>query len=103
MYNYVMLIGTVKEIKEEMVVNERTTHILLECHRPFRNAEGKYDIDVFDVRIHGFLANMLVEDMMICLPGDKISIKGRLIPSNHDSLCYVEGESIIFMERKVIE
>lgn len=95
MYNYVMLVGKVKEIKDEMVVNTRTTHLVISCVRPFMNAEGVRETDDIDVRLYDFLADVAKERIVV---GETITVKGRLCQSNHPSLCYVVGERIIWMQ-----
>ena len=97
MYNYVMLIGKVKEIKDEMIVNTRTTHLVISCARPFLNAEGVRETDDIDVRLCEFLADVAKEKVAV---GETITVKGRLCQSNHPSLCYVVGERLIFMEQE---
>lgn len=97
MYNYVMLIGKVKEIKDEMIVNTRTTHLVISCARPFLNADGVRETDDIDVRLCEFLADVAKEKVAV---GETITVKGRLCQSNHPSLCYVVGERLIFMEQE---
>ena len=100
MYNYVMLIGKVKEIKDEMIVNTRTTHLVISCARPFLNADGVRETDDIDVRLCEFLADVAKEKVAV---GETITVKGRLCQSNHPSLCYVVGERLIFMEQEYEE
>ena len=95
MYNYVMLIGKVKEIKDEMIVNKRVTHLVISCVRPFMNAEGVRETDDIDVRLCEFMADTVKERTSI---GETITVKGRLCQSNHPSLCYVIGEQIVSMQ-----
>lgn len=95
MYNYVMLMGKVKEIKEEMIVNKRVTHLVISCVRPFMNADGVRETDDIDVRLCEFLADTVKERVAI---DETITVKGRLCQSNHPSLCYVVGERIIWMQ-----
>lgn len=95
MYNYVMLMGKVKEIKDEMVVNKRVTHLVISCVRPFMNAEGVRETDDIDVRLCEFMADAVKERTSI---GETITVKGRLCQSNHPGLCYVIGEQIVSMQ-----
>ena len=96
MYNYVMLMGKVKEIKDEMVVNKRVTHLVISCARPFKNVDGVRETDDIDVRLCEFLADIAKERIAV---GETITVKGRLCQSNHPSLCYVVGERLIFMDQ----
>lgn len=95
MYNYVMLVGKVKEIKDEMVVNRRTTHLVISCARPFLNVDGVREADDIDIRLCDYLADIAKERLVI---GETVTVKGRLCQSNHPSLCYVVGERIIWMQ-----
>ena len=95
MYNYVMLMGKVKEIKEEMIVNKRVTHLVISCVRPFMNADGVRETDDIDVRLCEFLADIVKERVAI---DETITVKGRLCQSNHPGLCYVIGEQIVSMQ-----
>lgn len=95
MYNYVMLMGKVKEIKDEMVVNKRVTHLVISCARPFKNVDGVRETDDIDVRLCEFLADIVKEKVAI---DETITVKGRLCQSNHPGLCYVIGEQIVSMQ-----
>lgn len=92
MYNYVMLIGKVKEVREETVVNNTVTHLVISCMRPFQE-DGMYKTDDIDVRLYEFMSDMAKEKLKV---GQTITVKGRLHQSNHPSLCYVIGERIIW-------
>lgn len=93
MYNYVMLIGKVKEVREETVVNNTVTHLVISCMRPFQE-DGMYKTDDIDVRLYEFMSDMAKEKLKV---GQTITVKGRLHQSNHPSLCYVIGERVIWM------
>ena len=93
MYNYVMLIGKVKEVKEDTVVNNTVTHLVISCMRPFQE-DGMYKTDDIDVRLYEFMSDIAKERLKV---GQTITVKGRLHQSNHPSLCYVIGERIIWM------
>lgn len=93
MYNYVMLIGKVKEVREETVVNNTVTHLVISCMRPFQE-DGMYKTDDIDVRLYEFMSDIAKERLKV---GQTITVKGRLHQSNHPSLCYVIGERIIWM------
>ena len=97
MYNYVNLIGTVKDIKEQFIVNQKVVHITLACQRPFREPDGKFMVDEFDVSVYEYLAEVAQENLK---KGSKISVKGRLLPSNYKTLCKIVAERIIFMDNE---
>lgn len=96
MYNYVMLIGKVKEVKDETVVNNTTTHLIISCAGAV-SADGVQEADDIDVRLYDYMADIAKERLVI---GETITVKGRLHQSNHPSLCYVIGERIIWMRGK---
>ena len=93
MYNYVMLIGKVKEVREETVVNNTVTHLVISCMRPFQE-DGMYKTDDIDVRLYEFMSDIAKERLKV---DQTITVKGRLHQSNHPSLCYVIGERVIWM------
>lgn len=94
MYNYVMLIGTVKEMKSEFIVNQRYETITLECRRPFRDMDGKFESDEFTIRCYEYLGDAMHENLKI---GMKITVKGRLRQSSHQGLCWILAEQVLFM------
>ncbi|MBO7734415.1 MAG: single-stranded DNA-binding protein [Methanobrevibacter sp.] len=98
MYNYVMLMGTVVEVRDEFIVNQKATHIKLACRRPFRERDGRFVVDEFDITVYDYLAETVKEHLK---EGSRISVKGRLNPSNYQSLCKIVGEHIFFMEEGV--
>ena len=94
MYNYVMLMGTVVKVKPEFVVNEKYVSLTLSCTRPFRNSEGEYESDELVIRCYDLLGEVVQEHLK---EGTKVTVKGRLRPSNHDGLCLIIGERVMFM------
>ena len=94
MYNYVMLMGTVVKVKPEFVVNEKYTSLTLSCTRPFRNSEGEYESDEFVIKCYDFLGEIVQEHLK---EGTKVTVKGRLHPSNRDGLCVIIADRVIFM------
>lgn len=94
MYNYVNLIGVVKDVQEQFIVNSKTVHVVLNIARPFRSPEGEDEADDIDVVFYGCLADIAEEDVKV---GKTICIKGRLVQSNYPSLCQVIGERIMYL------
>lgn len=94
MYNYVMLMGTVVKVHPEFVVNQKYVNLTLSCTRPFRNSEGKFESDELVIRCYDYLGELVQERLK---EGTKVTVKGRLHPSNHDGLCMIIGERVIFM------
>lgn len=89
-----MLIGTVKEMKSEFVVNQRYVTITLDCERPFRNMAGEQESDELDIRCYEYLGDAVCENLK---KGMKITVKGRLRQSNHRGLCWILAEQVLFM------
>ena len=94
MYNYVNLIGVVKSVQEQFIVNSKTVHVILSIARPFKNLEGENEADDIDVVFYDYLADIAEEDVKV---GKTICIKGRLVQSNYPSLCQVIGERIMYI------
>lgn len=94
MYNYVNLIGVVKSVQEQFVVNNKTVHVILSITRPFKNPEGENESDDINVVFYGCLADLAKENVKV---GKTICVKGRLVQSNYPSLCQVIGERIVYL------
>lgn len=69
MYNYLMLIGQVKEI------DEANKQFKIAVKRPFKNAKDEIEQDIFTLETCDFVFDIF-KDMM-CL-GEIVSVKGRL-------------------------
>lgn len=96
MYNYVNLVGVVKNVTEQFIVNEKVTHITLAISRPFKNMNGEFEVDELDVSCYGFLGDMTQESIKI---GTTIGVKGRLQPSNYTTLCKIVAERVYYIGR----
>lgn len=94
MYNYVMLIGTVKEMRSESIVNQHFVTITLDCRRPFRNMDGEQESDEFEIRCYDYLGDVMYENLK---EGMKVTVKGRLRQSNRKGLCWILAEQVMFM------
>ena len=94
MYNYVMLIGTVKEMRSEFIVNQHFVTITLDCRRPFRNMDGEQESDEFEIRCYEYLGDVMYQNLK---EGMKITVKGRLRQSNRKGLCWILAEQVLFM------
>ena len=77
MLNQVIIAGIVKEtpILKETNAKNHYANLLLEVQREYRNNEGNYDIDVFNVLVWRNIAEQCVE---ICKEGNMVAVKGRL-------------------------
>jgi hypothetical protein len=94
MYNYVMLIGTVKEMKSVFDVNQSYEAITLDCRRPFKNMNGEYESDEIVARCYEYLGDIVHQNLKI---GMKITVKGRLRQSNHKGLCWILADQVLFI------
>ena len=94
MYNYVNLIGVVKSVQEQFIVNSKTVHVVLSIAKPFKNREGENEADDIDVVFYGYLGDVAEEDVKV---GKTVCVKGRLVQSNYPSLCQVIGERIVYI------
>lgn len=96
MYNYVNLVGVVKNVTEQFIVNEKVIHITLAISRPFRNEAGEFEVDELDVSCYGFLGEAVQESTKV---GTTIGVKGRLQPSNYTTLCKIVAERVYYIGR----
>ena len=71
MYNYFMLVGILTKIAD--------FYIVIKVQRPFKNADGKYDFDEFQIYVGDYLIDLVKETFNI---DDKIIVKGRLRQNN---------------------
>lgn len=88
MYNYFMLIGRKKNLKK---VDEDNVILSLEVVRPFREADGEYKKDIFEV----FCSHWMFPNGLDTLNKvDGIGIKGRLVQK--------DGNTILVADRIMI-
>lgn len=76
MHNMVMLIGRLTsdlEIKE--VDNKKYAIMNIATTRSFKNEEGIYETDFFNVTLYNVIAQNVID---YCRKGDLVGIKGRL-------------------------
>lgn len=93
MYNYVMLIGKIKNFEK---VAEDEYVLRLACRRPFKDVFGEYKTDVFNIQVPGVLGSIL-EDRKNNI--DKtITVKGRLFPQFGGDASRIIAERIIYMD-----
>lgn len=76
MINTVMLVGRLAgEVDTKEENGKKVVRITIASNRNFKNEEGIYEIDFFDVTILGAMAESAIE---YCHKGDLVGIKGRL-------------------------
>lgn len=92
MLNQLVLVGRLKEIKEE----EKGINITLVVPRSYKNEEGIYEEDYIPVRLFGNVANNTKE---WCNKGDLIGIKGR-IQVKESVIPAIVAEKVTFLSSK---
>ena len=96
MHNMVYLIG---RLTKDVEIEENGATINIAVQRAFKNEEGIYETDFFDVKLMGQVATNTAE---YCQKGDLVGIKGAL--RNGENGIYVLTEKISFLaSRKVNE
>lgn len=96
MHNIVYLIG---RLTNDVEIEENGATINVAVQRAFKNEEGIYETDFFDVKLIGQVATNTAE---YCQKGDLVGIKGVL--RNGKNGIYVLTEKISFLaSRKVNE
>ena len=94
--NQIILIGKVSktlEIKESKN-GYRLGNFLLEVERPYTNAEGDVDTDIFQITIWRSLVDEFENH---CKVGDLIAIRGRLQANN-----YYKDDNEIYYRAEVV-
>ena len=83
MLNFMVLVGKVKEIPEIRLTAAGTkiATMLLEVDRGFRNSNGEYDQDVFNVVLWRGIAETCAD---LLRPGSVVAVKGRLQAHNSE-------------------
>lgn len=91
MLNQIVLVGRlkeIKEIKEELLITIATP-------RPFKNEDGEYETDYFDILVRNGLVQKVKDycniDGLICIKGRLEQIKDSVIPA-------IVAEKITFLE-----
>lgn len=89
MHNMVYLIG---RLTKDVEIEENGATINIAVQRAFKNEEGIYETDFFDVKLMGQIATNTAE---YCQKGDLVGIKGVL--RNGENGTYVLTEKITFL------
>ena len=80
MNNMVTLIGRlVKDLETKEINDKKVSWVTLAVPRNFKNEEGVYETDFFNITLYGIIAEQSSE---ICRKGDLMAIRGRLQTSN---------------------
>lgn len=80
--NQCVLVGKVVELPTVKTTanGNKTAHLLLEVQRNFRNSNGEYESDIFNV----LLWRGIAEDCChVCSKGSLVGVKGRLSAYNN--------------------
>lgn len=83
MLNFTVLVGKVKQVPEIRMTSAGTkiATMLLDVDRGFRNSNGEYDKDVFNVVLWRGVAETCCD---LLSPGSVVAIKGRLQAHNYE-------------------
>ena len=96
MLNNYVLVGRLKEIREE----EKATVLTIVTPQTFKNIDGLYDNNYFDVRTYG---NIAESTKKYCKKGDIIGIKVRLQKLENESNISIIAEKITFLSSRKAE
>lgn len=93
MYNYVMLIGQIKNVE---VKNDTESFVELSVIRPFKNEDGNYSSDLFKIGVFGALRDVSYEFLKV---GKRLAVKGRLICDENNAISIV-AERFVFLNNE---
>lgn len=81
--NQSILVGTVKEkpTLKETGSGNRIGHFVIEVARPYKNAQGDNDIDIFQITVWNNLAEECVKNV---IEGQAIAVRCRLQSNNYE-------------------
>lgn len=75
--NHLSIFGKLKEVPIVIkdVHGKRTTQVVVEAYRNFRNVDGQYDADTFVCFLWRELSETMLENLKV---GDTVGVSGRL-------------------------
>ena len=104
MLNQIVLVGRIaKEIETKEVNGKKVVSLTLACQRSWKNSNGEYDTDFFDIRLFDSIGQNVKD---YCKKGDIVGIKGRLqsttIEKYHTKMNIIEivAEKVTFLSSK---
>ena len=103
MLNQIVLVGRIKEIKEDK--KNKCGIMTLAVQQNFKNTNGEYDINFIDIKMFGGIAENTKE---YCKNGDMVGVKGRLQSETINlfngkfisNVCNVIAERVTFLSNK---
>ena len=95
MLNQIVLVGRIKEIKEDK--KNKCGIMTLAVQQNFKNSNGEYDINFIDIKMFGGIAENTKE---YCKNGDMVGIKGRLQKLENDKQLNIIAERVTFLSNK---
>ena len=95
MLNQIVLVGRIKEIKEDK--KNKCGIMTLAVQQNFKNTNGEYDINFIDIKMFGGIAENTKE---YCKNGDMVGIKGRLQKLENDKQLNIIAERVTFLSNK---
>ncbi len=97
MCNNYVLVGRIKEIKEDKT--NKCAIVTLTVPQSFKNANGEHDTNFIDVRMFGSIAESTKE---YCKIGDIVGVRGRLQKLENDKELNVIAERVSFLSSKAL-
>ena len=104
--NVVSVVGEIIElpIMRESSAGNKVATLAMKVVRPFKNSEGYYDFDEFNVTLWRGIAETTCE---VCKVGDVIAVKGRLqsrLYEKEDVIyrnCEIVAEHLSFIQKQL--
>ena len=95
MLNQIVLVGRIKELKE----NKKNKYVVMTLAIPqtFKNANGEYDTNFIDIKMFGGIAENTKE---YCKIGDAVGVKGRVQKLENDKQLNIIAERVTFLSTK---
>lgn len=100
MHNMVYLIGRiVHEIEVKNVGEDKKISVIsIAVQRPYKNEDGEYETDFFDIVLWDAIANNVCT---YCTKGDLIGVKGRLQQSIYETEDGIKHNKVEIVAEKV--
>lgn len=93
MLNQIVLVGRIKEIKE----NKESAIVTLAVQQCFKNENGEYDTNFIDCHLYKGIAENTKE---YCKIGDIVGVKGRIQKLESDKELKLIAERVTFLSSK---
>lgn len=96
--NHVVLVGRIDSIRgERHLEDQQRANVVIKVNRPFKNEQGEYEVDYFNVMLYGSICDNTME---YCEPNDVIGIKGRLAQLENEEYPTIIAEKVTFLSSR---